>query len=117
MKYILFIFQCVFIIHLNAGIENHFKKIETKSRNSEINNIDFVYMINLDHRTEKFQSTVEALKPYGIHPYRFSAINGWNLSFEAIDELGIVFQPGMQEGPIATVYRHVDGRNIRVMKS
>ena len=53
MKYLFIIFQCLFVFHLHAGIEKYFKKIETKSRNSEINNIDFVYMINLDHRTEK----------------------------------------------------------------
>ncbi|HEY2809973.1 MAG TPA: glycosyltransferase family 25 protein [Rhabdochlamydiaceae bacterium] len=112
-KNFLIILQCVFIFHLHAGIEKYFRKIEEKSRSNEIANIDFIYMINLDHRKEKYQSTVQALTRYNIHPYRFSAINGWNLSFEAIDDLGIVFQPGMPEGPIATVYRHVGDKEYQ----
>ncbi|MDE3046198.1 MAG: glycosyltransferase family 25 protein [Verrucomicrobiota bacterium] len=72
--------------------------------------IDFIYMINLGERPEKYQRTMNALKPYGIYPYRFSAVNGWKLSFKAIDELGVRYQPGTPPGPIASVYRHVDGK-------
>jgi GR25 family glycosyltransferase involved in LPS biosynthesis len=71
--------------------------------------IDFIYMINLDERPEKYVRTMQAFEPYEIYPYRFSAVNGWKLSFEAMDELGIIYQPSMTEGPLSTVYRHVDG--------
>ncbi|HSW87046.1 MAG TPA: glycosyltransferase family 25 protein [Rhabdochlamydiaceae bacterium] len=94
---------------VHASIEKYFKTAETKSGMHSMSNIDFIYMINLDERPERYERTMKALTPYGILPYRFSAVNGWKLSFEAIDELGIVFQSGMPNGPIATVYRHVDG--------
>jgi GR25 family glycosyltransferase involved in LPS biosynthesis len=105
--------------NLNAGIEKYFKKAENKSAGHSMNGIDFIYMINLDPRPEKYESTMNALRPYGITPYRFSAVNGWHLSFEALDELGIVYEEGMPHGPIASVYRHKNGKeyqSFEVMK-
>jgi len=58
-------------------------------------NIDFIYMINLDQRPEKFASTVRGLEPFGINPYRFSAVNGWELSLEAINDVGLKYKSGM----------------------
>ncbi len=104
-------FKCLFflvllITNLNAGIEDYFKKAENKSVGHSMRNIDFIYMINLDPRPERYARTIKALQPYDIHPYRFSAVNGWELSYQALNELGIVFQPGMSHGPVATVFRH-----------
>lgn len=99
--------------NLNAGIENYFKKAENKSDLHKMEEIDFIYMINLDPRPERYERTMNALRPYNISPFRFSAVNGWKLSFEALDELGIVFQPGMTPGPIATVYRHENGKEYQ----
>src|ERR1700722_4546833 len=92
------------------GIEKYLKKADNKKGRHSMANIDFIYVINLDPRPERYERTMEALKPYGIVPYRFSAVNGWKLSNEAIDELGIVYKPSMPEGPICSVYRHVDGK-------
>ena len=105
----------------DAGIEKYFKKAENKSDGVQhsMSNIDFIYMINLDPRPERYERTMNALKPYGIYPYRFSAVNGWKLSHEAIDELGIVFESWMPNGPIASVYRHADGKeymSFEIMK-
>jgi len=103
---------------LNAQIEKYFKKIEDKSPGHSMTNVDYIYLINLDHRTEKLQQTLDQLNPYGINPYRFSAVNGWKLSSEAIDELGIKYQVGMQS-PIASVFRQEDGEeymSFEVMK-
>lgn len=80
---------------LTPGIEAHFKKPVGKSQHHTIKNIDFIYMINLDERPEKFASCVKQLTPYGIFPYRFSAVNGWKLPYKALQELGVQFQPGM----------------------
>jgi GR25 family glycosyltransferase involved in LPS biosynthesis len=96
--------------NLNAGIETYFKKAENKSDVHKMDEIDFIYMINLDPRPERYERTMNALRPYNINPYRFSAVNGWKLSFEALDELGIVFEPWMLNGPICTVYRHENGK-------
>ena len=114
-----FLFALICFANLDAGIENYFKKAENKSDAHRMPNIDFIYMINLDPRPERYERTMKALRPYGINPYRFSAVNGWKLSFEALDELGIVFQPWMSPGPIASVYRHEDGKeylSYEVMK-
>src|SRR3984885_3511461 len=100
-------------------LEKYFKPAENKSDSHGMPGIDFIYMINLDQRPEKYEHTMNELKPYGIFPYRFSAVNGWKLSFEAIDELGAMYQSGTPEGPIASVYRHADGNeymSFEIMK-
>ena len=99
-------------LFLQAGIETHFKPAGVKTRSYGIENIDCVYMINLDERPEKYERSLNALAPYGIYPFRFSAVNGWKLSFEAIDALGVQYQRGNPPGPIASVFRHIDGKEI-----
>ena len=55
-------------------------------------NIDFIYMINLDQRPEKWAHSIHQLIPYDILPYRFSAINGWeDLTVEIINDVGLKF--------------------------
>ncbi len=106
---------CIFLLSffsLEGGIEDYFKKAENKPEANGIANIDFIYVINLDKRPERYQRTMKALKPYGIYPYRFSAVNGWELPFEALDELGIVYESWMPNGPICTVYRHVGDKEF-----
>src|SRR5580693_2520861 len=96
--------------NLQAGIEKHFKPAKDKTEVSKMANVDFIYMINLDKRPERYERTMNALRPYDIYPYRFSAVNGWELSFDAIDELGIVYESWMPPGPIASVFRHAKGK-------
>lgn len=82
-------------------------------------NIDFIYVINLDQRPEKYAMSMQALESYQIYPYRFSAVNGWELSFEALDELGVFYQSGTPTGPLTSVFRHVDGEeymSFEIMK-
>ncbi len=78
-----------------AEIFDHLKKVEGKSDHHTMRNIDFIYMINLDERPEKYAHASAQLHHYGIYPYRFSAVNGWNLSVETINDLGIKYQRGM----------------------
>jgi GR25 family glycosyltransferase involved in LPS biosynthesis len=78
-----------------ANIEDHFRKAEGKLGIHKLRNIDFIYMINLDQRPEKFSSASGQLQKYGIYPYRFSAVNGWELSVEVINDVGLKYQPGM----------------------
>lgn len=68
-------------------------------------NIDFIYMLNLDQRPEKWASSLNQLTLYGIFPYRFSAINGWTLPFETIDDIGVKLGPKMKKGFWGTLYR------------
>ncbi len=88
----------------NAVLQDHFKKAEGKTSISKMRNVDFIYMINLDQRPEKFQKCQDQLNPYGIYPYRFSAVNGWELSIETINDVGLKFAPGMKGGFWATSY-------------
>ncbi len=109
-----------FMLPLFGGIEDYFKKAVNKSGSHSMRAIDFVYVINLDKRTEKYARTMDALEPFNITPYRFSAVNGWQLSHQALNDLGIIFQEGMAPGPIATVFRlDTDGKeynSYEVMK-
>lgn len=80
----------------HADFTDHLKKnIGKKSNASPIRNIDFIYLINLDQRPEKFEKCLAQLKPFELSPHRFSAIYGWDLPAEAFNELGIKFLPGM----------------------
>jgi GR25 family glycosyltransferase involved in LPS biosynthesis len=87
-----------------AKLEDHFKKALGKSPMHSMQNIDFIYTINLDQRPEKFSKCIEQLHPYGIYPYRFSAVNGWELSLETIQDVGVKFESGMTGGFWGTSY-------------
>jgi GR25 family glycosyltransferase involved in LPS biosynthesis len=78
-----------------AALQDHFKKAEGKSNDHTMRNIDFIYMINLDSRPQKYALAMKFLDTYGIKPYRFSAVNGWELSLEEILDVGVKFKPGM----------------------
>jgi hypothetical protein len=88
----LIVLSFIFLFNkLHAGIENYFKRIPDKSEPCQIRNIDFIYKTNLDERSEKYQTSLEQLAPYRIFPYRFSAVNGWELSLEAVNDIGICY--------------------------
>jgi GR25 family glycosyltransferase involved in LPS biosynthesis len=94
----------VYTALVHADVEDHLKKMSSKSDGHAMRNVDFIYMINLDERPEKYASATAELLPYGIVPYRFSAVNGWEIPLETLNELGIKFGPWMQEGKWGTCY-------------
>lgn len=104
-KFLLLLFT-TFPLFVHCALEDHFKKIEITSREQHaLRAIDFIYMINLDKRPEKWQKSMDQLIPYGIYPYRFSAINGWeDLTAEDINDVGLKFSPEMEGGFMATSY-------------
>ena len=91
---------------LSADVEDHLKRGFAKPDPSQhqMQNIDFIYMINLESRPEKFSSCAEQLNPYGIHPFRFSAIYGRELTLDEINDVGVKFEPWMQGGHWGTSY-------------
>lgn len=96
---------CVICCAAQARLEDHFKPARGKSDTNKMKNIDFIYMINLDQRPEKFKKCTDQLNPFGIYPYRFSAVNGWeDLTLEAINDVGLKYAPGMDGGFMATSY-------------
>lgn len=78
-----------------AAFEDHFKPCLNKSSCETIAGIDFMYLINLDRRPDRLSRCLEQLRPYGIVPYRFSAVDGKTLSFQALEDVGVRFQRGM----------------------
>ena len=89
---------------LQAELEDHFKKATDKVMQPQMRNIDFIYMINLDQRPEKYAQCVQKLAPFGIVPYRFSAVNGWELPIEAINEVGLKYETWMNSEIWGTSY-------------
>lgn len=120
------LFLCLFMMFstiLFGRIEKHFKPAPNKSGNHQMEGIDFIYMINLDQRPEKFALSQAELNPYGIFPYRFSAVNGWELSKETLNSCGVTYRAWMPTDLLGTAYlpenegkttheiMHVIGRN------
>ncbi len=67
-------------------------------------NVDFIYLINLDNHPEKLKACLNQLTPYGVHPYRFSAVNGLGLSLATINDLGLKVSNEMERGTLGIYY-------------
>lgn len=95
----------LFSLTVDAKLRDYFKPALNKGANHTMSNIDFIYMINLDQRPEKFERSQQLLKPYGIFPYRFSAVNGWELTLETVNDVGLKYDPTtMKNGIMGTCY-------------
>lgn len=70
-------------------LSDYFHTAPNKSNHHKMRGIDFIYMINLDKRPEKFVQSSNELMLYGICPYRFSGVNGWELPASAFQRIGI----------------------------
>ena len=108
IKFAVYLFSLLICSYSFASIQDHLKPAQGKGDNHSMRNIDFIYMINLDKRPQKYALSKQYLEKYGIHPYRFSAVNGWELSIEAIQEVGLKYQPGMTP-LMSTTYVEIDG--------
>lgn len=102
--YKLMFLLCFVSADLPAGIYEHLKPVPNKGGHHSIRNVDFIYMINLDKRPEKFARSTGQLNAYGVFPYRFSAVNGWELTYEAINDIGVKYEPWMKQGLWGTCY-------------
>lgn len=87
-----------FVSALFGNIEDHYRKIEKKTTCRSPKNIDYVYLINLDERPERWISSIQQLAPRGIIPLRVPGIYGWSLKPDVLNEIGLKFQPGMWTG-------------------
>lgn len=100
MKWLIWLLPFAF---LEASLEDHLKTA-ARCDCHKMSNIDFIYMINLDQRPEKWRRSMDQLAPFGIYPYRFSAVNGWELSLEEINDVGLIFSLEMAPGILGTKY-------------
>src|SRR3990167_8294515 len=99
----------IFLLPLCATVQDHFKPATYKGGNHRMRNIDFIYTINLDQRPEKWEDTRQQLEAYDIHPYRFSAVNGWDLPLSVINDVGVPYERGMRRRLWGTWYS-LDGQ-------
>lgn len=107
--YFCFIFTII-SLHLFAALESHFRPVQKDFDIHSFKNIDFIYLINLDERPEKLAKTLSQLHPYSIYPCRFSAIHGWKLPLEVINDVGVKFKPWMKKGMVGTYFIMQEGR-------
>lgn len=114
LQYLLIFLLFVSNKPLLGKLQDHFTKIKGKSKTNIIRNIDFIYMINLDERPEKFKKSMDALAPYDIIPHRFSAINGWKLESSILNEIGVKYNSNMQKGFTGITYRNRDGKEVAI---
>jgi hypothetical protein len=92
-----------------AGIENQYRKLQNKIGCSSIRNVDYVYLINLDRRPEKWDQSIRELLPWGIMPERFPGIYGWSLTPAELADIGMKFQHGMWTGRESVMHFPIDG--------
>lgn len=94
------------------SILNHLKPAKDKNKTNQIPGINFIYLINLDKRPEKWAQSRQEFKRYGLDPYRFSAVNGWELPLKAVNDLGLVFKSGMTP-LMGTTFVEVDNQILQ----
>lgn len=98
-----------FSTFLTGALQDYLKPAPNKENYTcPLQGIDFIYVINLDRRPEKFVYCLKELEPWGIYPYRFSAVNGWEIPIEEINSLGVSFQRGMVGSFWGTYYNPKD---------
>lgn len=79
-------------------ISRHFKKIEDKLENEkfQVKNIDFIYLINLDTRPDRWNRCLRQFAPFQIRPHRVAGIDGWKLSQEVFNDIAMEARPPME---------------------
>jgi GR25 family glycosyltransferase involved in LPS biosynthesis len=104
---------------LFGNVEDCFKPALNKTPLASLRNIDYIYVINLDERPEKFKQTYDQLIAWCIQPYRFSAVNGWKLSLEEINNVGVSYEPWMKKNLWGTCYldENSDQPTYEIMKT
>jgi GR25 family glycosyltransferase involved in LPS biosynthesis len=116
LKRFVFLIFFIGVGALYGSIEDWFKPVDDKPGPHSFGPIDFIYVINLDQRPEKWADCFDQLNPYGIFPCRFSAVNGWELPLEKINILGIEYAQGMKPGLKGTYYSDAGKRCDEIMR-
>lgn len=104
------IFFSLIFSNVFADFETQLSKIRIKSNIHKMRNIDCIYLISLKARPEKKIRSLDQLSQYQIEPYVFTAVNGWELTVEGLNEVGVKFEEGMKEGIWGTHYVMQNGQ-------
>jgi len=107
MKRILFF--ALLWLHCEAGIDRHYRSMEFKGPSIGPEGVDYVYMINLDQRSQRWIDATNQLKPYKILPQRFPGIYGWTLPVDVLNDMSVQFLHGMWTGQESVMHFPPDG--------
>lgn len=92
-------------VNVSSDLIDHLKPVGRKKvAESQIRNIDYIYVISLEKRNARWANALKQLLPYKILPHRFYAINGWALSSDVLNDVGILYSPEMQRCPNSNTY-------------
>ena len=80
-----------------ADFADHLQKDSSpRSKEKQLAGIDYIYFINLDKSQDRRKKCMAEFEPYQIFPHRFPAVNGYALSPQVLNEVGVKFNPKMQ---------------------
>ena len=92
---------------VKTEIEKYLINIDIQNSISGINNIDCIYVVNLDCRLQKWIELRDGFNSYGIHVNRVDAINGWQLSKDDMQVLCGNYPVRLRGGQIGCILSHV----------
>lgn len=88
-------------------IVKYLKRIEVTEKISGLKGIDCIYLINLDSRPDRWKRVKKLLDEKELNVNRISAINGWELSKEALKELSGPYPVRLKGGEYGCLLSHV----------
>jgi GR25 family glycosyltransferase involved in LPS biosynthesis len=88
-----------------SSFEDQMKPCFNKHADCNCSFVDYVYVINLDERPEKYEFVKDQLNKNQIYPYRFSAVNGWKLPAAWFTTIGIEYQSSFNKIIKSTRYK------------
>jgi GR25 family glycosyltransferase involved in LPS biosynthesis len=104
----------VFLHEIQAHIQpyetpivKYLKKIDLSEKNSNLDLIDCIYIINLDERPEKWQRMKELFDKEGLKVNRVAAINGWKIPKAIQKELIGHYHKQIRPGVIGCFLSHI----------
>lgn len=93
-----FLFLFLYLAHLSAStLNDYLVKVEYTAPEQQLSGIDRIYLLNLDHRTDRLQKSLERLDKYGLVPQRVPAVYGKKLQAEAFNAVGFKYLLGMEQ--------------------
>ena len=103
-----------FSAHIQADISDaptptakYLKNTSLTEKNSGLEGIDCIYVINLDSRPEKWQRVNKLLQTNGLKANRFSGINGWDITIESRRELCWAYPIRLSAGEFGCLLSHI----------
>jgi GR25 family glycosyltransferase involved in LPS biosynthesis len=94
-------------IFAKTNIESFLTDINLQYSDSGINRVNCLYVINLEHRSQKWLTTKAIFNSYGIFPNRVNAINGWMLNEQEKQVLMGIYPLRLRGGQIGCILSHV----------